>query len=226
MYFKLFPKVFYSFNYKDSSFVASTNLFSRFKVKDSILENALAFYKYQVTDGETAETISFKLYEDPRYHWVICMCNNIIDHLFELPLSSQALEKKIITEYGYSTIEESMSDVHHYELKIDSVYTSADGFSTESSETREVSQQQYDFSTNTVSTIVLNNPVTEEIVLRVDNSDLSSEILYTISKTSTYKEVSVFDYETAQNEKNRWIKILKRQYIPLLISELEIMHYG
>jgi hypothetical protein len=226
MYFKLFPKIYYSFNYKNDSFVASTNLFSRFKIKDSVIENALVFYKYQVTDGETAETISFKLYEDPRYHWVICMCNNIVDPLFDLPLPVQSLEKKIITEYGYSTIEESMSAVHHYELVVDSVYTGADGFTTESSETREVSTGQYDFSTNTVSNIVLNNPVTEEIVLRANNADLSSEILYTISKTSTYREVSVFDYETAQNEKNRWIKILKRQYIPMLISELELMHNG
>lgn len=226
MYFKIFPKISYSFNYKENAFVAATDIFSRYKIRNVALDNALTFYKYQVTDGETVEIISQKVYEDPRYHWIICMCNNIIDPLFELPLSSQALEKKIITKYGYSTIEQSMSAVHHYELKVDSLYTSADGFSTESSESREVSLEQYDFASNTVSTIVLNNPVTEEFVLKANNADPLSESIYTVTKTSTYKEVSVYDYEIEQNEKNRWIKILKRRYIPTLINELEMMHYG
>lgn len=226
MYFKLFPKILYSFNFKDNSPVVTTNVFSRFKFRNSTLNNALTFYKYQITDGETAETIAYKVYEDPRYHWIICMVNDIVDPLFELPLSYQSLEKNIIKKYGYTTIEESLTDVHHYEQKIDYLYTSADGFSTESSETHEVSQKQYDYSSNTVSTIVLNNPVTEEIILRANNSDITSETLYTITKTSTYREVSVYDYEVAQNEKNRWIKILRRQYIPFLITEMESMHYG
>lgn len=226
MYFKLFPKTFYTFNYKENSSVVATDIFSRFKFRESALNNALTFYKYQVTDGETAEIIAHKVYDDSRFHWIICMVNDIIDPQFELPLSMQSLEKNIIRKYGYSTIEQSMSAVHHSEQKIDYLYTSVDGFTTESSEKYEVSTEQYDYSTNTISEIVLNTPVTEQVILRANNSDINSQTIYTISKTTTYKEVSVYDYEVEQNEKNRWIKILKRQYIPMLMNEMEARHYG
>jgi hypothetical protein len=119
-----------------------------------------------------------------------------------------------------------MSDVHHYEMVVNNLYTAADGFTTESEEKHEISLNQYDYATNTVTSVVLNNPTTEEIILRANNSDLTSETVYTILKTTTYKEVFVYDYEYEQNEKNRTINILKREYIQALMTEMETMHYG
>ena len=226
MYFKIFPTLLYTFDFVQNSLVAATNIFSRFKLKDSVFQNALGFYKYQVEDGETAEIISMKIYGDPQFHWVICMSNNIMDAQFDLPISLVALEKNIIKKYGYTAIEEAMTDVHHYELFVNNLYTQADGFTNEFQEKHEVSLEQYSYSTNTVTTIVLNNPVTEEIQFRANNADLSSAIIQTLTRTSTYREVNVYDYEVAQNEKNRSIKILKREYLPLLMSEWELAHYG
>jgi hypothetical protein len=39
--------------------------------------------------------------------------------------------------------------------------------------------------------------------------------------TSTYREVSVYDYELQENENKRKLNVLKQQYIPLLYRELE-----
>jgi hypothetical protein len=226
MYFKGFPKVPYTFNFKDNSLVAVTNIFSRFKVRSAVLSNTLAFYKYQVQDGETPEIISYKMYGDQNYHWLVCMANDIIDGQFSLPLSISSLENNIIKKYGYTAIEQAMAATHHYEKVVTTLHTLADGFSTETTEKSETSLQQYDFTSNTLVTKSTNNPEVETVTLRANTADISSAVTGTLTITTTYKSVNVYDYEIEQNEKNRSINILKKQYIPLIANEMEYMLYG
>lgn len=226
MYFRIFPKTFYTFDLKNNSPVAITNIFSRFKIRSAVLNNALAFYKYQVLDGETPEIISYKMYDDPMYHWVICLCNDLIDPQFELPLDYNSLEKKILKKYNYAAIEEALAEVHHYELVVNKLYTQIDGFSTETTEKSEVTLKQYDYTTNTVVTKPVNVPTVEEVVFRANTADINSAIVGTMRTTSTYREVNVYDYEITQNEAKRSLNILKKQYIPLITNELEMMIYG
>lgn len=226
MYFKLFPKTLYTFNLRDDSPVIATNIFNRFKFRSAVLNNSLAFYKYQVQDGETAEIISFNVYDDPTYHWVICMCNEIVDPQFDFPLEMRSLEKNIVKKYGYTSIEEAMSDIHHYEKVVNKLYTQIDGFTTETTEKSEVSLQQYDYKTNTLTNIVLNTPVVEEVTFRANTADINSAATGTLTTTTTYRSVNVYDYELDKNESKRSINILKKQYIPNLLNELEYMIYG
>jgi hypothetical protein len=226
MYFSSFPKTLYTFNLKENSPVTVTNIFSRFKVRSAVLNNALAFYKYQVIDGETPEIIAYKMYDDPQYHWVICLCNDLIDPQFDMPLDISSLEKKIIKKYGYASIEEAMSDIHHYELVVNKLYTQTDGFSTETTEKNEVTLKQYDYTSNTVVTKVINQPVVEDVVFRANTADINSAAVGTMTTTSTYREVNVYDYELSQNENKRSLNILKKQYIPLVTNELELMIHG
>lgn len=226
MYFRIFPKTFYTFDLKNNSPVAITNIFSRFKIRSAVLNNALAFYKYQVLDGETPEIISYKMYDDPMYHWVICLCNDLIDPQFDLPLDYNSLEKKILKKYNYTAIEEAIADVHHYELVVNKLYTQIDGFSTETTEKSEVTLKQYDYIANTLVTKPVNVPTVEEVVFRANTADINSAIVGTMRTTSTYREVNVYDYEITQNEAKRSLNILKKQYIPLITNELEMMIYG
>ena len=85
--------------------ILCANIFARFKLNDSVLNNAYAFYKYQYQDSDTPEIVAFKEYGDPQYHWIIIMINQVIDPLFEFPLQQDALERKIIKQYGYSSID-------------------------------------------------------------------------------------------------------------------------
>lgn len=226
MYFRGFPKTAYTFNFKDNSLVAVTNIFSRFKVRSAVLSNTLAFYKYQVQDGETPETISYKMYGDPNYHWLICMANDVIDGQFSLPLTNFSLEKNIIKKYGYTSINQALSATHHNEKVVHKLYTQSDGFSTETTEKSEVSLQQYDFTSNTLITKTVNIPEVDTVTLRANTADNASAVTGTLTITTTYRTVNVYDYEIEQNEKNRSINILKKQYIPLIINELEYMLYG
>ena len=48
MFFKEFPKTLYSFDFKNDSPTVIANIFSRFKIRSSVLNNTVAFYKYQL----------------------------------------------------------------------------------------------------------------------------------------------------------------------------------
>ena len=220
MYFSSFPKTYYSFDLKNQSPTVVTNIFTRFKIKSTVLNNISAFYKYQIIDGDTPEIVSFKQYNDPQYHWIICMSNGILDGQFDFPLSISALEKNIIKKYNYSIIEQAVANTHHYELEVSKVMTYPNGFSVSSSNTSIVTLEQYDYSSNTLVTMPLNTPTTETTVLRANNADLNSAVLSTLTITSTYKEVTEYDYEISLNEGKREISILKPQYIESLIMEM------
>ena len=221
MLFKLFPKKYYAFDLKNDSLKTVTDIFTRFKIRSKVLQNSLVFEKYQVVDGDTPEIISYKLYGDAKYHWIVCMCNDIVDPQFDFPLNYNALEKNIIKKYGFTNITQAMSTRHHYELVVDKLITQADGFTTESTEKSETSLQQYDYTSNTIVTMTVDLPSVSTVQLRANNADLSSAITHTITITSTYREVSVYDYELQQNENKRKLNVLKQQYIPLLYKELE-----
>lgn len=221
MFFKLFPKNLYAFDLKNDSLKTVTNVFTRFKIRSNVLQNAFVFEKYQVVDGDTPEIISHKLYGDPKYHWIICMCNDIVDPQFEFPLDYNALEKNIVKKYGFANITEAMSTTHHYELVVDKLIVQADGFTTETTEKSETSLQQYDYTSNTIVTMTLNSPSVSTVQLRANNADPSSAVTHTMTITSTYREVNVYDYEITQNENKRKLNVLKQQYIPILYRELE-----
>jgi hypothetical protein len=228
MYFRNFPKTLYSFDLSGSSATSVTNIFSRFSFNNSVLNNALAYYKYQIVDGDTPETVAYKQYGDPLMHWVICMTNNLSDPIFELPLSQDALERKIIKQYSYSSIANAYSEIHHYELEVKKVLSEVDGPTTVTTNTSIVTLEQYNYTSNTIQTkpTGTSNSETKTVTFYANNSNANSAIVATLTMTSTYKPVYVYDYENELNESKREIKILKQQYIGPLILELETVLNG
>lgn len=224
MYFRQFPKINYSFNLtSDGTLSTVTNIFSRFNIRDSVLTNALAFYKYQVEDTDTPELISYKEYGDTQYHWIVLMVNRINDPLFELPIPRDALERKIVKQYGYSNIANAYSEIHHYELEVKQILSEVNGPTTETTNTSIVTLDQYNYSSNTLITKSLGiaNSETKIVTFYANNSNANSATIATLTTTSTYNPVYVYDYENNLNESRRQIKLLKSQYIEPLISEFE-----
>ena len=62
------------------------------------------FFKYDISDGETPESLAHRMYGSPEYHWIILMFNDIIDPLFEWPLESRKFEKHIKKKYIGTTL--------------------------------------------------------------------------------------------------------------------------
>lgn len=222
MYFKQFPKITYAFDLTSlGSTYAATNIFSRFSINSAVLNNSLAFYKYIYTDADTPEIISYNEYGDSQYHWIICMVNQVFDPLFQFPLNAADLEKKILKEYGYTTIAQAYANTHHYELEVTKKLTDATDFSTTDTDKYIVTLEQYDYKTNSLTANNVGDISTKTFNFRANNSDPSSAITSTLIVNETFKAVSVYDYEIELNETRREIKLLKRQYIQPLLLEFE-----
>lgn len=67
--------------------------------------------KYVILDGETPEKISYKLYNNPLYHWTILYINEMINYHMNWPLSDLAIVEFCKKKYG----EDHIYDRHHYE---------------------------------------------------------------------------------------------------------------
>ncbi len=222
MYFQQFPKIGYSFDLTDAGTISTvTNIFARFRFNDSVLNNSFAFYKYQYQDGDTPELISYKEYGDTQYHWVISMVNQITDPLFEFPLQRDALEQKIIKQYGYSSIANAYSEIHHYELEVKKVLSEVDGPTTTEINNYTITLDQYNYAANSLTTNSVGNTITRIYNFHANNSNNLTSNTATLTVTDTYKEVFVYNYEDELNEQKRQIKMLKREYIPSLMLELE-----
>lgn len=108
MYFSNFRKISYGFDKKN--FKAVTDIMSRVKIRDKVLNEATLYNKYEIKSGETPENIAFKAYGDPELHWIILLTNNIKDRYYDWPLSEQQFEDYIKDKYA------EPGGIHHYEI--------------------------------------------------------------------------------------------------------------
>lgn len=226
MYFSNFPKILYAFNLNDSNATLVTNIFSRFSIQSDVLDNAVGFYKYQIRDGDTPETVAYQQYGDPQLHWIVCLVNRLSDPIFDFPLKPDELERKIIKQYGYTSISEAYSAISHYVVEVKNTLVQVDGVTTVNTINSIVTLNQYNYTSNTIVTQPINTTVTSSTVFRANNSNANSAVTATLTTSSTYKPVYVYDYENELNESKRQIKLLKRQYVEPLISELEVVLNG
>ena len=221
MYFNSFPKTLYAFDLQNDSPAVVTNIFARFKLRSQVLTNAYSYYKYQLQDGDTPEIVAYKQYGDATYHWIICLTNSLNDPQFDFPLPRDALERKIVKQYNLNSITEAYSTVHHYELEVVNTLNIVNGPPTVETKKYTVTLDQYNYSTNALSTITLNTPSNQLYHFHANNSNTSTANTASLAVKRTYKAVNVYDHEEKLNEEKREIVLLKKQYIEPLLIELE-----
>lgn len=220
-YFNALPKTFYAFDLNAAAPKAVANIFSRFRFKQEILNNVYAFYKYQIKDGDTPEIVAYKEYGDASYYWIICMVNQLEDPQFDFPLQPDALERKILKQYGYSSIDESFAAIKHYELEVIKTLNEVNGPTTVTTDKSIVTLQQYDYKTHGLVLNVPNSPTTESVVFRANNADPNTAIVANLTVQTTYRPVYVYDYEVELNESKRQIKMLKPEFVEAVSYELK-----
>ena len=108
MYFQGFPTIDYD-PIGDGNYKTVTDILTRIKIKQSIRDNLALFSKYDIREGETPESVSFKIYENAQYHWIIMMFNKYFDRYYEWPMPVQTLQKYMIDKYS------NPNGIHHYE---------------------------------------------------------------------------------------------------------------
>lgn len=111
-YFRPFPLINYDLK-KNKNNTVLTNIMTRFKIVESFQRQEAVYYDYSVKEGERADQIAFKYYDDASLDWVIYIVNNIVDPEFDWPLDRTSLESYIAKKYG--SVSTAMSQTHHYE---------------------------------------------------------------------------------------------------------------
>ena len=120
MYFSKFPKILYDIKQDGTSKVV-TDIFRRIKVREKIKDNISLLDKYDVGEGETPETVAFKIYGDTNYFWIICLMNNVVNRFYDWPLDEFVFQQYVADKYS------NPDGIHHYEVTQSSGKQSGDG---------------------------------------------------------------------------------------------------
>ena len=117
MYFNNFPLIPYDATGTGELKVV-TNLLRRVGVRAKVKANTMLYDTYDVRNGETPESIAFKLYDDAELHWVILLVNDITDRFHDWPLTEAQFLQFIKDKYT------NVDAIHHYEISQESGDTS------------------------------------------------------------------------------------------------------
>lgn len=204
-YFNYFPKTLY--NYTESSVDSVTNLTSKIKFDDNIVDNSVAYYEYDIQDGETPEIIASNIYDDPEKHWAILMINDIINPQTDWLMNQSSLNLYIDEKYkdnanisiNETGLEWARTNIHSY-YKIQTKTNNSENIKT-------ITKIQIDQNTysNLTSSVV--------------NYELSGGESFTLKTEKEQK--TYYQHEVDENEKKRTIKLLKREVVDLLDMELK-----
>lgn len=198
-YFENFPYVGYSLNpsAKPGEYEWVTDIFRRSAPIANILQQRRLFHTYQVMEGDTPEMIADKYYGSVKYHWVISLLNNIVDPILDWPKNYANLVTYIVDKYG--SIAAASSTIVQYtmtESKVDSLGNS--------------STQTYIIDATKYATLTSLVPV---VYTFADGN--------TVTITTTRALLDAYTYEVDLNEAKRTIKLLKTDYLPQIVGELE-----
>lgn len=111
MYFNMMPKLLLNLYEDATSYKLVTDITSRAYTSKEIRENMFLYDFYDIQDGETPEIIADKLYNEAAFHWVILLCNDIIDPVYDWVMTQDSLYRHVVETYG----EDHINDTHHYE---------------------------------------------------------------------------------------------------------------
>jgi hypothetical protein len=119
-YFRNFEKGLYDIK-GDGNKKLVTDLMTRVKVRQKVLNEVSLYDDYDIPNGERPETTSFKHFGSADFHWVILLTNDITDAYYGWPLSDQDFETYITNKYT------NPDAIHHYEITQSSGKTTGSG---------------------------------------------------------------------------------------------------
>lgn len=218
-YFSYFNKTQYSFDELNLNRKNVVNILQRSAFLREISLNIDAYYDYVMKESDNPEIVADNYYGSPNYVWIILLFNRIVDPYYSFPLNRNELEAYIVKKYGYASINQAYSTLHHYEL----ITTITEYVNTvKSSETVtsvEVNGNQVDYSTGEFS----QRPSLPAVDSSVDIGSQSITINASTSVSYQYKikALSVYTYEDVLNENRRNIKLLRKEFVSKVESEFK-----
>ena len=162
-----------------------TNITLRYKINELLSSKYAVVYEYDVVDGEKADIIAYKYYEDATLDWIIYLTNNIIDPQFDWPMDIQSFNRYLRAKYG--SPEAAKQQHHHYEKILRSQQIFSDG-TTIAQKTVIVDKDTYDLTSPTLRQQV--DSYTYELRLNQQRSRIKIlDKRYVRDLTSTYDKL-------------------------------------
>tara|TARA_Y100000589_G_scaffold109551_1_gene104126 strand:+ start:1082 stop:1621 length:540 start_codon:yes stop_codon:yes gene_type:complete len=108
-YFAEFPKIDYNITGVSGNVKEITDIWRRVKVRSKIADNVALYDQYDVPEGDSPETIAYKIYGSADYFWVICLLNNVVNRYHDWPLDEFNFQQFVKDKY------DNPEAIHHYE---------------------------------------------------------------------------------------------------------------
>ena len=109
-YFNEFPLVQYNLSGVNGKTVEVTDIWRKVKVRSKIANNLSLFDKFDVPEGDSPETVAYKVYGSTDYFWVVCLLNNIVNRYYDWPLDEFNFQQYVADKYA------NPDAIHHYEI--------------------------------------------------------------------------------------------------------------
>lgn len=209
-FFNHFPKTYYLTSKNNSGLDTVTNIIARFSFEEEFKENTSAFYEYNIKEDDTPEIIASKYYNSIEKHWIVLLFNNIIDPQFDWPLEGRTLIEYIDKKYtdnGTANLTpqtgiqwaKNENNIHSY-YKVIKTTSNYDG---------SVVTDKYQITSE------------EYVNTAISSTTYTLQSGQTVTEDITKEKMTYYDYENAENEKKRTIKLLKPEFIPAVEKEFK-----
>ena len=205
LYFNSFPLVIAS-DYKNNA-ILLTNLMARVDIIPSLIKNPLLFYSYDLKDSDRPDILAHKYYDDSDKYWMVLYANEIMDPLYDWPLTSQQFDAYLKNKYSEAAggdafvLTYTTSTVQEYRK----IITTYDSTSLET----------------TIKTVVVDLTTYNSITAASTTKTFSSGA--SVTRTLSKSAVSIYDYELELNEAKQSIKLINSAYSNQLENDLKTL---
>lgn len=90
----------------------AVDLTQRTAVLNSVYNNPALYYPYDIQNGERADQIADRYYNDQYMTWVMYLTNRVIDPYYDWYVDSDSFKEFIVKKYG--SIEKATSKIKHF----------------------------------------------------------------------------------------------------------------
>lgn len=218
-YFRHFPKTPYLIDARDGLNLA-TNIIARVKFIDTIKNISSSYFKYDIANDDTPETLSYKFYGTSSKHWIILLMNDIIDPQFDWYMNYEALNEYIEKKYYQQAI-----------TNLSPVFLTGLAFSQNSDPDFQDNKKYYVQEERQILELGSDSKITEtretdfntwkSIIVPDLTKTLTNSGGYTLRIVTRTMFKTFYDLELEQNEKKRSVRILRKEYISRVEEELK-----
>jgi hypothetical protein len=226
LYFDTLPKVLNQD--QNGNYIVMTNLMARAKILEDLQNNSVVFYKYNIQEGDTPETVAHKYYDDPYKYWIIMYSNQLMDPLWDWPMNYQTFIDYLIAKYQAEFIR--LYNSTNYPVTIESLNLSEEDLNKLVYAYVQTTVYRYEKITTTTDL--------ESNLVTVTKNSIDFDDYYALAESTTtyyipggtYVNVAItknivyiYDYENDINESRREIKLLNQAFAGDMEEQFKIL---